>query len=68
LLGIELRTSERAVSPKPYFLNALTSPVAHHLPEVVEKKGKRRGWTCLERFFGAAPICIVWKSAVQFTG
>jgi hypothetical protein len=28
------------------------------------------GWgkkTCLKRFFGATPICVVWKSAVQFT-
>jgi hypothetical protein len=25
-------------------------------------------WTCLERFFGATPVCVVWKSAVQFTG
>jgi hypothetical protein len=25
-------------------------------------------WTCLERFFGAAAICVAWKSAVQFTG
>ena len=25
-------------------------------------------WTCLERFFGTTPICVVWKSAVQFTG
>jgi hypothetical protein len=25
-------------------------------------------WTCLERFFGATLICVVWKSAVQFTG
>jgi hypothetical protein len=25
-------------------------------------------WTCLEKFFRAAPICVVWKSAVQFTG
>jgi hypothetical protein len=25
-------------------------------------------WTCLERFFGATPICVVWKLAVQFTG
>ena len=24
-------------------------------------------WTCLERFFGAAPVCVVWKSAIQFT-
>jgi hypothetical protein len=23
--------------------------------------------TCLERFFGATPVCVVWKSAVQFT-
>jgi hypothetical protein len=20
-------------------------------------------WTCLEKFFGATPICVVWKSA-----
>jgi hypothetical protein len=25
-------------------------------------------WTCLERFFGANPVCAVWKSAVQFIG
>jgi hypothetical protein len=37
-------------------------------------------WTCIESFFlfvcfvlfcfvfGANPICVVWKSAVQFTG
>jgi hypothetical protein len=25
-------------------------------------------WNCLERFFGATPICVVWKSIVQFTG
>jgi hypothetical protein len=25
-------------------------------------------WTCLERFFRAIPVCIVWKSEVQFTG
>ena len=25
-------------------------------------------WTCLERFFGITPICVVWKSEVQFTG
>jgi hypothetical protein len=24
-------------------------------------------WTCLERFFGATPIFVVWKLAVQFT-
>jgi hypothetical protein len=33
----------------------------------VKKKGCRK-WTCLERFFGASSICVVWKSAVQFTG
>jgi hypothetical protein len=32
-------------------------------------KGRIWGkWTGLERFFGATPICVVWKSAVQFTG
>ena len=25
-------------------------------------------WTCLEKFFGANPICVVRNSAVQFTG
>jgi hypothetical protein len=25
-------------------------------------------WTCLERFFGATPTCVVWKFSVQFTG
>jgi hypothetical protein len=25
-------------------------------------------WTCLERLFGATPVWVVWKSAVQFTG
>jgi hypothetical protein len=25
-------------------------------------------WTFLERFFGATPVCVVWKSAVQYTG
>jgi hypothetical protein len=25
-------------------------------------------WICLERIFGATPICVVWKSTVQFTG
>jgi hypothetical protein len=24
-------------------------------------------WTCLERFFGATSVCVVWKSAVQLT-
>jgi hypothetical protein len=28
----------------------------------------RAEWTCLERFFGAIPICVVWKSVIQFTG
>jgi hypothetical protein len=32
------------------------------------KERIRQKWTCFERFFGAAPICVVWKSAVQFTG
>jgi hypothetical protein len=35
----------------------------------VGKKGYGGGkWTYLEKFFGATPICVVWKSAVQFTG
>ena len=45
------------------------SLIAHHPP--TRGSGKERiwgKWTCLERFFGATPICVVWKSAVQFTG
>jgi hypothetical protein len=32
---------------------------------------KERIWgkeTCLERFFRATPVCVVWKLAVQFRG
>jgi hypothetical protein len=28
----------------------------------------RGEWTYLEKFFGATPIYIVWKSAVHFIG
>lgn len=43
--------------------------LVHHPPEVVEKKGYGGGkWTCLGRVFGANPVCVVWKPAVQFTG
>lgn len=31
----------------------------------VRMQGK---WTSLERVFGATPVCVVWKSIVQFTG
>ena len=40
-------------------------------PPPTRGSGKERiqgKWTCLERFFGATPVCVVWKSAVQFTG
>ena len=46
-------------------------------PEIVGKRGYGRDkgmgtrgeeWTCLERFLGATPICVVRKSAVRFTG
>jgi hypothetical protein len=55
-------------------LKCFNPPLAHHPPKVVGKKGwagwgVRGGeWTCLERFFGATPVYVVWKSAVQFTG
>jgi hypothetical protein len=54
-------------------LKCFNLPLAHHPPEVVEKKGYGCGeigggkWTRLERFFGANPICVVRKSVVQFT-
>jgi hypothetical protein len=58
------------------FLNTLTSLLAHHPPEVVEKKecgegGAGRVVDLFRKFFGTTPICVVWKSsvlAVQFTG
>jgi hypothetical protein len=34
----------------------------------VKEVGGEGEWTCLERFFVATPVCVVWKSAVQFTG
>jgi hypothetical protein len=40
-------------------------------PSPSRDSGKERiqgKWTCLERFFGATPVCAVWKSTVQFTG
>jgi hypothetical protein len=40
-------------------------------PPTTKGSGKERiqgKWTCLERFFGATPFCVVWKTAVQFTG
>ena len=33
-----------------------------------EKERIQGKWTCLERFFGATSFCVVWKSAVEFTG
>jgi hypothetical protein len=47
---------------------------AHHPPEVMGKKGWQwgvRGGVDLFMkvlCFGATPVCVVWKSAVQFTG
>jgi hypothetical protein len=41
------------------------------LPSPTRGSGKERiqgKWTCLERFFGAIPVCVVWKLAVQLTG
>jgi hypothetical protein len=40
-------------------------------PPPTRDNGKKRilgTWTYLERFFGATPICAVWKLAVQFIG
>jgi hypothetical protein len=35
---------------------------------VVEKKGYGEVNLFRKVIFGATPICVVWKSAVQFTG
>jgi hypothetical protein len=40
-------------------------------PPLTRGSGKERirgKWTCLERFFGATPVCVVWKLAFQFIG
>jgi hypothetical protein len=43
-------------------------------PPPTRGRGKERmlgvvwKFTCLKRFFGAAPNTVGWKSAVQFTG
>jgi hypothetical protein len=40
-------------------------------PPLARSSGKERicgEWTYLEMFFGATPVCVVWKSAIQFTG
>jgi hypothetical protein len=40
-------------------------------PPPTRDSGKERiqeKWTCLERFFGATAVCVVWKSSVQFIG
>ena len=46
----------------------------HYLPPTIGS-GKERiligvggMWTCLERFFGATPVCVVWKLVFQFIG
>jgi hypothetical protein len=44
--------------------NPLSSPASRG-------NGKERIWgstPILESFFGATLVCVVWKSAVQFTG
>jgi hypothetical protein len=43
-------------------------PLAHHLPEVVEKKGCRGSGPVQKLFFVVSTICVVRKSAVKFTG
>jgi hypothetical protein len=40
-------------------------------PPPTRASGKERiwgKWICFKRFFGATYVCVVWKSAVQFTG
>jgi hypothetical protein len=49
-------------------LNALTSLLAQHPPEVVEKKGYVGSGPVYKWLFRANPICIVRKPAIQFTG
>jgi hypothetical protein len=45
-------------------LNISTFFGTYHPSEVVEKGRIWGKWTCLEKFFGATPVCVVWKLAV----
>jgi hypothetical protein len=57
---------------KDFFLIVFLMMVLKHFnlpcnPPPTTGSGKERiqgTWTCLERFFGATPISVVWKSAV----
>jgi hypothetical protein len=43
----------------------LTSLAAHYSPEVVEKKGEAK---LFRKVLWVTPVCVVWKSAIQFIG
>jgi hypothetical protein len=57
---------------KPYFLmmvlKHLNLPCSPPLTRGSQKERIWGEWTYLERFFGVTPVCVVWKSAVQFIG
>jgi hypothetical protein len=52
------------------FLNFFNFPCNPPPSRGSGKEGYRGGGVALfkKRFFGATPVCVVWKSAVQFTG
>ena len=74
LLGFNFVERNKPVglySSKPTLIRVLKCFNLPSSPPPTRGSGKERiwgKWTCLERFFGATPICVVWKSAVQFTG
>jgi hypothetical protein len=50
------------------FLKRFSLPCS---PPPTRDSGNKRipgKWTCLERFFGATPVCVVWNWTVQLTG
>jgi len=51
------------VVPKHFNLPCSPAPTRGNGKERIWRK-----WTCLERFFGATAVRVVWKSGVHFTG
>jgi hypothetical protein len=43
-------------------LPGIPPPAIGSRKEMIQRK-----WPHLERFFGATPICVAWRTAVQFT-
>jgi hypothetical protein len=62
------KLGQTLTGPFPIALIFSTYALAQHPPEVVGKKGYGGSGPVYKWFFGADPICVVGKSAGQFTG